>query len=99
MDFNKLIANITPEIYASLRRAVEIGRWPDGRRLTDEQRELSLQAVIAWEAKHLPETERTGYIDRGSKAEGEVCDSHDHSEHDHEHSDATGSEQPVKWLH
>ncbi len=95
MDFNQLITNITPEIYASLKRAVEIGRWPDGRRLTDEQRQLSLQAVIAWEAKFLPETERTGYIDRGSKADDEVCDSHDHTdEQGHQ-----GTEQPVKWLH
>lgn len=94
MDFQRLIANITPEIYASLKRAVEIGRWPDGRRLTSEQRELSLQAVIAWEMKHLPETERTGYIDRGSKAEGEVCG----DDHDHSHDDA-GAEQALKWLH
>ncbi len=93
MDFQHLIANITPEIYASLKRAVEIGRWPDGRRLTAEQRELSLQAVIAWEANHLPETERTGYIDRGSKAEGEVCGD------DHDHDDDAGAEQALKWLH
>jgi uncharacterized protein YeaC (DUF1315 family) len=92
MDFNQLIANITPEIYTRLKRAVEIGRWPDGRRLTDEQRELSLQAIIAWEAMYLPESERTGYIDRGTKAEGELCGD------DHDHRDA-GVEQPVKWLH
>ena len=93
MDFQRLIANITPEIYASLKRAVEIGRWPDGRRLSDEQRELSLQAVIAWEMQHLPETERTGYIDRGSKAEGELCDD------DHDHAHGEDAEQPLKWLH
>lgn len=100
MDFLKLIANITPEIYTSLKRAVEIGRWPDGRRLSTEQRELSLQAVIAWEARHLPESQRTGYIDRGSKAEGEVCDSHDHSGDDHDRSDHDAdAEQALKWLH
>ncbi|WP_020193286.1 DUF1315 family protein, partial [Pseudomonas putida] len=27
-----------------------------------EQKELSLQAVIAWEMKNLPEDQRTGYM-------------------------------------
>jgi uncharacterized protein YeaC (DUF1315 family) len=38
-----------------------------------EQRELCMQAVIAWEARHLPPEDRVGHIDRGSKAVGEVC--------------------------
>jgi uncharacterized protein YeaC (DUF1315 family) len=88
MEFEQLIAHITPEIHRSLQRAIEIGRWPDGRRLTEEQRALSLQAVIAYEARHVAETERTGYIDRGSKAEGEMCgDEHDHA-----------AESPLKWM-
>lgn len=90
MDFTQLIGTITPEIHLSLKRAVEIGRWPDGRKLTPEQRELSLQAVIAYEAKHLDERERVGFIDRGSKAEGELCD----DEHDHDH----GEPQALRWL-
>lgn len=74
MNFQELIDGITPDIYRNLKRAVEIGKWPDGRGLTMEQRELSMQAVIAYELKHVDERERTGYIDRGSKAEGELCD-------------------------
>ena len=58
----QMIENITPEIYASLKLAVEIGKWSDGRKLTTEQRELSLQAVIAWEMQNLPEDQRTGYM-------------------------------------
>ncbi|VFT30493.1 Protein of uncharacterised function (DUF1315) [Pseudomonas aeruginosa] len=37
-------------------------KWPDGRKLTQEQKELCLQAVIAWELQNLPEEERTGYM-------------------------------------
>lgn len=88
MQFQKLIESITPEIYANLKAAIEIGKWPDGRGLSIEQRELCLQAVIAYELKNIPEDERTGYIDRGSKAEGEVC-----ADDDHHH----GDEQPIKW--
>lgn len=87
MDFQQLIDGITPDIYRNLKRAVEIGKWPDGRALTAEQRELSMQAVIAYELQHVPEQERTGFIDRGTKAEGEVCDDEP----------AADAEQIVRW--
>ena len=61
-SFTHMIENITPEIYESLKTAVEIGKWSDGRKLTTEQKELSLQAVIAWELQNLPEDQRTGYM-------------------------------------
>lgn len=83
MQFQKLIDTITPEIYANLKQAIEIGKWPDGRAVTAEQRELCMQAVIAYEAKHVAETERTGFIDRGSKAEGELCEDEPSEEHSH----------------
>lgn len=60
--FAQMIENITPEIYESLKTAVELGKWSDGRRLTQEQKELSMQAVIAWELQNLPEDQRTGYM-------------------------------------
>lgn len=82
----RMLEVLTPDVVANLRKAVEIGKWPDGRRLTPEQRETSIQAVIAWEAKHLPETERSGYIQKKEK-EGEVCDT-PHPE-----------QQLVKFLH
>lgn len=89
MNFKQLIGEITPEIHRNLKRAVEIGKWPDGRALTAEQRELSMQAVIAYELQHVDERERTGYIDRGSKAEGEVCDDEPRVD--------PNAEQPVRW--
>ncbi|WP_339499347.1 YeaC family protein [Pseudomonas silesiensis] len=61
-SFNEMISNITPEIYQNLKLAVEIGKWSDGNKLTAEQRELSLQAMIAWEIQNLPEDQRTGYM-------------------------------------
>lgn len=60
--FEQLIDSMTLEVWHNMRRAVELGRWPDGRKVSPEQRELCLQAVIAWEVKHLPEEERTGFV-------------------------------------
>lgn len=71
-SFLDAIEIITPEIYQSLKLAVEIGKWPDGRKLTQEQKELTLQAMIAWEQQNLPEDQRTGYMgvqECGSKSE------------------------------
>lgn len=76
MDFESLITRMDAATCASLRRAVEIGRFPDGRRLSDAQRELCMEAVLAWEIQNLPPEQRTGYIDRGSKQDGDVCADH-----------------------
>ena len=75
MQIDEIINAITPEAHNNLKRAVELGKWPDGTRLSKEQREQCMQAVIAYDAKHLPEQDRVGHIDRGVKEEGEVCDS------------------------
>lgn len=62
MEYHELIDQITPEIYQNLKQAVELGKWPNGVKLTKEQRQHSIQAVIAWEAKFKTEQERTGYM-------------------------------------
>jgi uncharacterized protein YeaC (DUF1315 family) len=77
MNIEQMLAVLDPEIVARLKTAVEIGKWPNGVALTQEQRQICMQAVYAWEIKNLPETERSGYIDRGTKEEDEHCDSHD----------------------
>ncbi|WP_155163070.1 YeaC family protein [Sansalvadorimonas verongulae] len=68
MDFQQLLSTLTPDIVTSLKRAVELGKWSDGRSLTQEQKEQSLQAVLAWEARNLPEEQRTGYMPQACKS-------------------------------
>ncbi|WP_293267809.1 DUF1315 family protein [Neptunomonas sp.] len=67
MNYEDLISNMTPEIHQSLKRAIELGKWPTGQALSVEQRETCMRAVIAYDQKHLPEDQRTGYIDRTKK--------------------------------
>ena len=71
MNYQDLLRQITPELYATFKRALERGRWPDGREMTADQREHCLQAIIAYDELHKPESERVGYIDRGKKSAGE----------------------------
>jgi len=61
-DLQTLLNNITPVVYEALKRAVELGKWADGTRLSAVQRETCLQAVIYYDGRHKPEHERVGYI-------------------------------------
>lgn len=60
--------------YEALKRALELGRWPDGRPLSSEQKAHCMAAIIHWEARHLTAEERTGHIDTGRKRRGQSCD-------------------------
>ena len=63
-EFDQLVSQLTPDIYQRLKTGVELGKWPDGRKLTEQQRETSLQAVITYEVRNnMPEEQRTGYIE------------------------------------
>ena len=61
MNIEQMLAVLDPDIVSRLKTAVEIGKWPNGIVLTQEQRQICMQAVIEWE---------------GHKEEGEECDSH-----------------------
>ncbi|MGI9274745.1 MAG: YeaC family protein [Endozoicomonas sp.] len=62
MQLKDFLGKMTPEIYHNLKQSLELGRWPDGSDMSVEQRDVSLQALIAWEHEHLPEEERIGYM-------------------------------------
>lgn len=73
-EFLQAIRLMPEEVYEQLKTAVELGKWPDGKLLTDEQKATSLQAVMAWQAMHLDNPEhmnigRDGEIVMKSKSE------------------------------
>ncbi|WP_042012793.1 YeaC family protein [Aeromonas fluvialis] len=73
-EFLQAIKQMPQEVYERLKTAVELGKWPDGKQLTDEQKATSLQAVMAWQAMHLDNPEhmnigRDGEIVMKSKSE------------------------------
>ncbi|PWW05851.1 hypothetical protein DES37_112115 [Mangrovibacter plantisponsor] len=51
MDFEAVLSTMTPEIYQRLATAVELGKWPDGVPLTQEQKENCLQLVMLWQQR------------------------------------------------
>ena len=54
----------------NLKRAIELGKFPDGRVVSGQQRELMLEATIIYDSLKLPEQERTGFIHRKKTASG-----------------------------
>jgi uncharacterized protein YeaC (DUF1315 family) len=92
-SFDALLNSITPEIHEKLKDAVATGRWANGDKLTPEQLENSMQAVIAWELTNLPEEQRTGYIDRTGLQKSQCDDSPE------EQSTLTWKEKPKHTTH
>jgi uncharacterized protein YeaC (DUF1315 family) len=60
-SIEQLIDEMSSDVYGSLRLAVELGKWIDGARLNPQQIGFCMQAIILYEAKHLPEQERVGF--------------------------------------
>ncbi|RJG48447.1 YeaC family protein [Motilimonas pumila] len=71
---DSLLNNMTEDIYQRLVEVVESGKWFDGQALSQEQKEMCLQAVLAWQAKHNTDPEhftvaQGGELHMKSKAE------------------------------
>jgi uncharacterized protein len=62
-SWEALVKSMTPDMHQSLKTAVELGKWPSGERLTPEQVEYCLQAIIAYDKLYLHPTEQVAYID------------------------------------
>ena len=55
MTYEELIKRLDPAVYQSLKRALELGKWPDGRKLSDEQRSI----CMAWRPLFITKTTTT----------------------------------------
>jgi uncharacterized protein YeaC (DUF1315 family) len=72
-SYEDAIVAMPREVYDRMVDALSLGKWPDGRSITDAQRVDTMKAVILWGQHHLPEDQRIGFIDKGSKADN-LCD-------------------------
>ena len=62
MSYADVLQSLDEATYRKLREALELGKWPDGKPLSREQKEVCMQAVIAWETQHVSPHERSGYL-------------------------------------
>jgi len=87
-----LASKLTAETYQQLRTALELGKWADGRKLNAEQKESSLQLIIAYDQIHNEEQDRVGFVNKAKKKE--PCAGDDKPSGD----GADNDERPVKFL-
>jgi uncharacterized protein YeaC (DUF1315 family) len=72
MTVDELIKSMTPEIYNNMKTALELSRWPDGRKLESEQKTLCMEALIRYEnLSGMPAEQRIGYMDAACKSSTE----------------------------
>ncbi len=53
---------LTPDLYQRFKGALELGKWPDGRALTQIQKETCMQVIIIYEQAHVEQDSRTAYL-------------------------------------
>ncbi|WP_076418758.1 MULTISPECIES: DUF1315 family protein [Colwelliaceae] len=53
MNIVQLVENMDESMYLRLKHAAETGKWPEGTKVDQAQRDSSLQIVMAYQAKHL----------------------------------------------
>jgi uncharacterized protein YeaC (DUF1315 family) len=52
MKYQQFVDSLDDKTINKLKTAVEIGRWENGDKLSEQQRESAMQAVMLWQAKH-----------------------------------------------
>lgn len=59
-----LIKTMTPEVFQNMKGALELSRWPDGRKMDKEQKVLCMEALIRYEEMtNMPADQRIGYME------------------------------------
>jgi len=74
MQVEQLIKAMSPQVYQILKQAVEIGKWPNGIALTDDQKDQATQAMMLYQGTHLEQTDhmsigKGGVINHHSKSQ------------------------------
>ena len=57
MDLISVVDNMSKELYLRLKCAVETGKWPEGTKVEQAQRESAMHLVMAYQARILKSDE------------------------------------------
>ncbi len=69
MTVDDLIKTMTPEVFQAMKSALELSRWPDGRKMDSDQKVLCMEALIRYEQMtNMPADQRIGYMEGSCKS-------------------------------
>src|SRR5690606_42082974 len=95
ISLEQLFRSLNPHTYQRRRRVLESGPSPAECYLTNDQRELCLEAVIHYEKLHQVAAQyRVGYLDLTKSSESACSKDHDHAGTDADHDEV----HPVRWI-
>ena len=74
MNIEQLINAMSPQVYQILKDGVELGKWPNGEPLTDDQRQQATQAMMLYQGMKLDQKDhytigRNGVFNNLSKSQ------------------------------
>ena len=89
-EFDLQVKELTPSIIERFKTAISIGKWPDGRLVNDEQKEILTQAIIIYDDSYTTFGQRIGDVGEDSCSKKKAIKEVD--------SDISGIEsQELKW--
>jgi uncharacterized protein YeaC (DUF1315 family) len=62
-SFEEKVQQLSPDMYRRFKEALEQGKWPDGQKVSEAQRETLTQAIIIFDNAHLPQGQRIGEME------------------------------------
>jgi uncharacterized protein len=62
VDYSQAVSNLNLDVINKLRKAIEIGRWESGDKVTPEQLDSAMQAVMFWQSKHMDNSESEPFV-------------------------------------
>lgn len=69
MTVDELIKAMTPDVFQNMKSALELSRWPDGRKMDSDQKVLCMEALIRYEEMtNMPAEQRIGYMEASCKS-------------------------------
>ena len=71
-SIKELIDNMSPEIYENLKKSIEIGKWPDGKKLNKIQLQDCMQILILYESRYFCDESKTGKMLTGCESQDDI---------------------------
>jgi uncharacterized protein YeaC (DUF1315 family) len=69
MTVDDLIKTMTPDVFKNMKSALELSRWPDGRKMDRDQKVLCMEALLRYEEMtNMPADQRIGYMEGSCKS-------------------------------
>ncbi len=62
-SFDQKSRQLSPELVERFKLALELGKWPDGQPVAEQQKDILMQAVILYENTHVDPRRHTAHIE------------------------------------